>query len=114
MGETIFFFIFIIPALLGVAELIHLLKVYIISPKITATKYLIVFLGDNSPCKQLAFAAEELFWRGKKYAQNIIAVDCGISAEEYHICYNFCEKNNFIFCNSVELQGYIDVLSGKI
>ena len=114
MGEAIFFIVFIIPAILGVAELIHLLRVYIICPKINSTSYLIIFLGESSPCKQLAFAAEELSWRGKKYAQNIIAVDCGLNAEEYQICYSFCEKNNFIFCNTKELQGYIDVITGKI
>ncbi len=114
MGEIIFFLVFIIPALLGFAELLHLLKVYIISPKIRAVKYCIVFLGDNAPCKQLALAAEELFWRGRKYAQNIIAVDCGINEDEYHICRSFCDKHSFIFCSYNELNEYLGVISGKI
>lgn len=114
MGEITFFIIFSIPALFGLAELLHYLKVYIISPKVASTKYLIVFLGDNSPCKQLALAGEEYFWRGRKYAYNIIAVDCGISDEDYLVCHSFCNKNNFIFCSYNELGEYLEVISGKL
>lgn len=113
MGEIIFFIIFTIPALFGLAELLHLLKVYIISPKEYASKYLIIFLGEKSPFGQLALTAEEFFWRGRKYAHNIIAVNCGICEEEYQACRSFCEKNNFIFCDAKDLQGYLDLLSGK-
>ena len=113
MGELIFFIVFTIPAICGVSELIHILRVKFISPKAFAPKYLLIYLGDNSPYEQLVASADELFWYGKKYAQNIIAVDCGIKQEEYYNCREFCEKNNFIFCNSKELSGYLDVLMGK-
>ncbi len=113
MGELIFFIIFTIPAIYGVAELIHLIRSHFIAPKTLAPKYLIICLGENSPYEQLAIIAEELFWQGKKYAQNIIAVDCGISRDEYLNCREFCDKNNFIFCNSKELLGYLDVLTGN-
>lgn len=114
MGELIFFIVFTVPAIYGISELIHLIKAYVISPKGFTPKYLIVFLGENSPYEQLISSAEELFWHGKKYAQNIIAVDCGLEEKEYYDCREFCEKNNFIFCNSNELSGYLDVLMGKI
>ena len=114
MGEIIFFALFTIPALLGVAELIHLIKVYIISPKNTAVKYLLIFLGKNSPYEQLTTVAEEFFWRGKKYAQNIIAVNLDISDEDYIYCRSFCDKNNFIFCNVDEISEYAELLSGKV
>ena len=114
MGEIIFFAVFTIPAIVGFAELIHIIKLRIISPKAYASKYLVVFLGDNSPYEQVVAAADELFWRGKSYAKDIIAVDCGIKQEEYGICRNFCEKNNFIFCDYNELQSHLDLLSGKL
>lgn len=113
MGEVIFFAIFTIPALLGVAELIHLIKVYIISPKTNSIKYLLVFLGENSPYEQLTAVAEEFFWRGKKYAHNIIAINTGIKEEDYIYCRSFCDKNNLIFCNADEVNEYIELLSGK-
>lgn len=114
MGELIFLIILGVPAIYGISELIHLVKAYVISPKGFTPKYLIVFLGENSPYEQLVAAAEELFWHGKKYAQNIIAVDCGIKQEEYYNCRELCEKNNFIFCSATDLSGYLDVLMGKI
>ncbi len=114
MGELIFFLIFSIPAIYGVAELIHILRGLIITPKAFASKYLILYLGENMPYQQLLSAFFEFSWYGKKYAQNIIAVDCGIHENDYDICLGFCKKNNLIFCNVGELAGYLDVITGKI
>ncbi len=114
MGELIFFVIFSIPAIYGVAELIHILRGFIIKPKVFAPKYIILFLGNNMAYEQLLSAFWEFSWYGKKYAQNIIAIDCGIKEEEYKTCFEFCKKNNFIFCNSAELSGYLEVLMGKV
>ncbi|MBO5020296.1 MAG: hypothetical protein J6D52_06505 [Clostridia bacterium] len=114
MGELLFFIIFSIPAIYGLAELIHILRGYIITPKAFAPKYLIVFLGDNSPYEQLVCAFTEFSWYGRKYAHNIIAVDCGVSEKDYTACEEYCKKNNMIFCSSDQLSGYLDVVTGKI
>ena len=114
MGEIVFILIFTVPAVFGLAELIHLFKCYIIRPKKFAAKYLLLFLGDNEPYEQLISALEELIWSGKRYAQNIIAVNCGIAEKDYVSCKGFCEKNNLIFCETEKLSDYLDVLQGKI
>lgn len=114
MGELIFILIFSIPAIFGLAELIHILRSYILTPKFFTPKYSVIFLGKNMPYEQLLSAHLEFAWYGKKYAQNIIAVDCGINDENYSVCMQFCRKNNLIFCKSEELSDYMDVLMGKI
>ena len=114
MGELIFFLIFSIPAIYGVAELIHILRGLIVAPKAFASKYLILYLGDNMPYQQLISAFFELTWYGRKYAQNIIDGDCGILEKDYDICLEFCKRNNLIFCNASELSNYLDVMMGKI
>ena len=114
MGELIFFIIFSIPAVYGVAELIHILRSYCITPDVFIPKYIILYLGDNMPYEQLVSSFWEFSWYGKKYAQNIIAVDCGIKEKDYNICKEYCKKNNLIFCDSKELSNYLDLMMGNI
>lgn len=113
MSEFLFFIIFSIPAIYGLAELIHILRGYILKPRETASKYIILYLNDNLPYEQLISVFDEFSWYGKKYAQNIIAVDCGIPKEECGICKEYCENKNLIFCDLKELSNCLDKMIYK-
>ena len=111
MGEILVFVIFFIPAILGVAEICHSLKVYIISSKKKARKYIVIFLSTGNSYEQLLSAVEEMYWHGKKYAEKIIAVDCGMDMEEYKICLEISREKNVIFCKNDDLKDILLTLS---
>lgn len=111
MIETIIFCVFLVPAMLGMAEMLHLLKVYIISPEKKMKKYLIVFLKDENSVRQLLCLLEEYNWIGKKYAERIIAVNMGLKEEDYKKALNTANKGNMILCEYNEIESILKELS---
>lgn len=103
MAEIILFLVFLIPAMLGLAEILHILKLYILYPK-TAASYVLVFLKGENASEQLMLALEQYFWLGKRYARNIIAVDMGLNGESLKVCRKIALRHNVIFCSEKELD----------
>ncbi len=101
MLEIIFVLVFLIPSMLGVAEILHLIKSYILSSKKKPRKLLLVYLTGDDALLQLKSVIEELNWHGKRFAEKIIAVNCGAAdfepcrelAQKYEICY--CDMKDF-------------------
>ncbi len=103
MTETFLLILLLFPSMLGIAELMHLAKVYIISPKSKPKKVVIVYLYGEYALEQLRLILEEYSWHGKNYAQQIVAVDCGIVSEQYKECESFARNNKIIFCKEENL-----------
>ena len=101
---SIFFLTFLVPAMLGLAEIIHFAKVYIMLPRRRASKYLLVFLNDQNTLRQLWCLLEEYKWSGKKYAEKIIAVNMGLDEEDYNKALRVNNKDYLILCRFDELQ----------
>lgn len=84
-------------ALMGLSELIHIIRLSIISPKKRAISYSVVFLDRDFTKEQIDYIISQALWQGKNFAEYIIAVrpdDCIIDNEK------IVEKNyNIIFCD---------------
>ena len=104
MAETILLILLLFPSMLGLAELMHLAKAYILAPKAHPKKTLVVYLYGEYAVEQLRLILEEYNWQGEKYAQQIIAVDCGIEGSQYAECEKMAGKNRIIFCNQKDLS----------
>jgi len=109
MAEILLVLFFLIPAMLGIAEILHIIKLYILFPK-SAESYVIIYLKNENASGQLMYALEQYFWFGKKYAKNIIAVNSGLSSDNYEICKSIALKHNIIFCSEEELQTVLKVI----
>lgn len=103
MTETVLLILLLFPSMLGLAELMHLAKAYILSPKARPKKTVVVYLYGEYALEQLRLILEEYSWQGEKYAQQIIAVDCGIISEQYEECEKITSKNKIIFCKENDL-----------
>lgn len=107
MTEAILLVLLLFPSMLGLAEIIHLAKVYIISPKIKPKKVVIVYLYGEQALEQLKLVLEEYSWHGKKYAEQIIAVDCGITSALYAECERIASQSKIVFCNEKDLASIL-------
>lgn len=113
MAELIFFLIFLIPALLGVSEIIHLVRMSLYSLKGINSPYVVVWLKDDTAENQILSVCEQYSWSGKKYAQNIVAINSMLGDEKFEICSKMAEKNNIYFCSAEELVSVLNYLSVK-
>ena len=78
MIQIFFTMMFLIPTILGIAEILHFIKIYIINPRPKVQKYVLLFLCGENCFEQLKVLFDEYVWKGKNYAEKIIALDCGI------------------------------------
>ena len=103
MGEIILFLVFLIPAMLGLSEIIHIFKTCLLYPKNTDS-YVLIYLSDENPALKLNFVLEQYYWLGKRYVGSIIAVASDLSEENYDVCRAIAEKHGIIFCNENEFD----------
>lgn len=107
MAEIILLLIFLVPAMLGTAELLHILKLYIAYPKNMLGGYYLIFLTEQNAALQLHSAIERANWLGRKYIGGIIAVNSGLSAEKYECCEKIARAYNVIYCSEEEFCGML-------
>ncbi len=101
--KYIIFGIFLIFAMLGLSELIHIVKTRLKSNGKKALTYSVLFLSGDNPERQLAFAAEQQLWLGKTYSDYIIAVNSGLDEENDKLCRTTAEKYGATYCTASEL-----------
>ncbi len=96
-------FVFLVPAMLGLAELLHILKGWLIKPDKPAYRVMLVFIdGENAP-QQLLYTAEQYLWQGRKESDRVIAVYSSDDDTDIDYCRSICDKNGMSFCSKQEL-----------
>lgn len=103
MFEYILLFFCLIPTMLGLAELLHYLKSYILSPKKRIPSYLLVNLVNTSPQLQLSLVIEKYRWQGHRYAEKIIAVYSNMDLDDLEECKQIAFEYNITICSKEEL-----------
>ncbi len=109
MLEVIFFLLFLIPAMLGISELLHTLKILILAPKKPVISYNIIILNNDNPHQQLLHTVYQYAWYGRELTGIIVAVNSFLNDENYSCCKEIAEKNNIIFCSFEELDKIINI-----
>lgn len=107
MVKYVLISIFIVIALLGLSEFLHIIKMRFSAPLEKAFTCCVLFLTDDMPERQIAFAAEQRMWLGKTYADKIIAVENDISEENLDRCRIYAKENDVILCGFDELSFYL-------
>ncbi len=99
---------FLIPATLGLAEILHILKRLILKPTKPYSSTTLIFIdGENAPL-QLLYAAEQYLWQGKSEGTSVIAVYSSDDELDLNYCQNICKKNGFELCNIEEISGRLN------
>ena len=94
MGGVVMFKIFLlflalVPMMLGLAELIHILKLRILKPKNPIISYRVVILTNNMPLEHMRYVTEQYLWySGKNSAKpvfiNSLLKNLNILSQDYN------------------------------
>lgn len=103
MAEIVFIFIFTIPAILGLAEILHTVKILLFSSRKSQNATLIIVPDNDNFSKQLIYAAEQYRWHGDKYAKKIVVLDYLLDEENKRECIALARKFDFEICSKTEL-----------
>ena len=112
MLEIFCILILFIPLILGLAELLHAVKLYILKPKKSLISYKIIFLLNENCVEQLLYAKERFLWQGRSENLNLILVNSALNEENFKICGEIAKKYGLIYCTAEELENYIRIISG--
>ena len=103
MAEIIFIFIFTIPAILGLAEILHTVRILFVSTHKIERSILIIVPNNENFSKQLIYTAEQYRWHGNRYAERIVVLDYLLNEENKQECALLARKFNFQICSKTEL-----------
>ncbi len=95
-------------SMLGLAEFLHAVKIRLLNIGKRGLMYSVIFLRPTLPERQIAFAAEQRLWLGGSFADTVIAVSDGLSAEGEAACKAAAEKYGIILCNAKELAEVLE------
>ncbi len=91
MVEIIFKLLVLVPAVLGVSEIIHLIKMAINSPSKKPKNYWVVMLEEGSAEQQLKYAILKHTWQNSEY-KNLVVITNNVSGEELDVCKELAQK----------------------
>ena len=98
MLEFVIYMLFLIPLILGFAEILHKIKVYIMYGKDDIKKEVRFNLGGKNSVLKLSRIVSEYNWYGRNSADKIIISFCG-NDEDSDECRKIAESNGFEFVN---------------
>ncbi len=104
MAETVFILTLLIPAVLGVAEILHAVKQYLYSYKKIGGQILLLIPNDNNLRLQLESAANQRDWYGKAYPQKILVLPYNLTLENRYECEKLARKLQFEMCEIDDLK----------
>ena len=99
MAEIVFGIVLIFPAMLGLAELLHTLKMHLLSSPKQCERVLVVYPDDENFLRQIMKTAEERKWQGEKFAQRVLVSIKNISEENAEEVMSLAEKYGFEILN---------------
>ena len=106
MLEKIFFAVLIVLASLGLAELIHLIRMVFLRPHEQIKTFYVVMLEGGETSKKLEYVGKQTEWHGKSFAKYTVAAYDGLSGEETAECARAAKKYDMIYCPT-QLLGHV-------
>lgn len=103
MAEIIIVICFSFLAILGLSELLHTLKVFLLCRSDETGKTMVLVPQDKNFVKLLLNSAEQRKWQGKKFAEKIIIIDSLLCEENKIECKRLAEKLDFQMCDKSRL-----------
>ncbi len=99
MVKALLLTFFVFFAVVGICEILYIIKMLFYYPGTRFSSYIIIVLKKGNSIKQLNYLWQKLKWHGDSYASGIIAVCDYIDNEERHNCVKFIEGKNIKLCD---------------
>ena len=100
MFEIIIWILALIPTILGLGEIIQLVKLTLLKPKVKPQGYAVIFLERDAAFGQLKYAITKYGWDNSDFGK-IIAIPKDLSEEEYEECRALAERYGVEFNKTV-------------
>ena len=105
MAEFVFFMVLVLPAVLGLSEILHIIKKWFLSSGKKAEKILILIPDNDNFENQILSLSSEYRWQGNKLAEKIFVINSKLDEEYREECnllvqkvgFKVLEENNFKF-----------------
>ncbi len=99
MAEVIFILFFAFPAILGLAEMLHTVRLWFVAASKCGKKILVVIPDDDNFERQLTSVFEEGKWQGERLAHKIVVVNSFLTGPNQKECELLAEKFGFKICS---------------
>lgn len=99
----------ILVSVVGIAELLRLVWLYLMRPKDDPPRILVVFLKDGIALQQLRSAIEYVSWEGQNFFGKIALIDDALSSREKKQVMRAIEDLPMVLVGNEELQKEISL-----
>lgn len=99
MVKAILLTVFVLFAVVGICEILYIIKMLFYYPGIRFNSYIIIVLKKESALKQLNYVWQKIKWHGDSFASGIIAVTDYIDDNELADCKKFIINKNVVLCD---------------
>ncbi len=110
MFEIFFWILFLIPAMLGLAEILHFVKLYILKPKKAMISYKVVILTNDTAVENMRYAIEQYLWQAGRNGSSLIFVNSLLNKEIFFACKEIAERYDVGFYSKKELEEYLNLI----
>ncbi len=108
MFECFIFAVVLFLAVSGLAELLHKLWIYCLTPKGKAHKnFLFTTLFDETAPQQMRADLQKIHWNGNSEYCGLICLDVGLDNETLNICRRIANENRDVCLISSDDAAYI-------
>lgn len=104
MFELIFAVVAVFFGILGLTEVLHIVKMLVLKPKKRPKRYLICEIEKDCAKEQILSTAENFRWYGKGIADCVVFVGDNFSQELEQICSYLCESGEIFFCERPKVE----------
>ncbi len=98
--KTILFALVLIFAVIGICEIIYIIKMIISYPGIRVKNFSIIILKSKYSIKQLNYIWQKIKWYGDSYALGVIAITDALDNNEVSMCFEFASGKNITLCRT--------------
>ena len=113
MVESFLIFCILFLSVIGLCEIIYLIRKFATYPGVKTVSYAVIYLESGHALKQLKFLCQKIRWQGVEFANSIIAVTDYLDNKEIDLCTNFALENNVILCDTNLLKECFLFLQGE-
>lgn len=104
MFEIIFVVVAVFFGILGLTEVLHILKMLVLKPKKRPKRYLICEIEKDFAKGQILSVAENFRWYGKGIADCVVFVGDGLPQELETLCSYLGESGEIFFCEGPKAE----------
>ena len=110
MFEIFLLVLFLIPAMLGLAEILHILKLHILKPQKPMISYKVIILTDDTAVENMRYAIEQYLWQPGNNNGNLVFVNSLLNKENFTVCKELAERYSIGFYSKKELEEYFNLI----